>query len=582
MNLNHFNSFLDYQAVDTGNALVYYDFTTFSGSYLQNELHTGMLEESCVNPSNYPGLVSCISTGDFFSENGSGYFDGEATLQVGTGIDLSEFTIFVNFNYEKHSTGVPNVLMSTIGSGFSNSGFYVYVNDANRLSVEFYAAGEPRCNTLNYELGNKNIISISKTKNNSTMNLTYHDVLERSNHTLTFAPNNLADSRDLVFGNLGFNDASATGISGYIDNIAILNSYIPVAKRNEIAKSFVSTGLNFGQVSVTTESFNSITDISVENQITGTGITGYENIGSASFDLKCGSVNLCNLSGVTGALSGDVFSVTTGSQVSVSEQSFQTVTVDYDDSYMTLFGSNCVLFLDSERVDSQDIFEMYYYTGFNQNVNVVPTYVASNDSYRLGVDYEGQNINLYFNGLAQQSGERDGSDVVYDFSILDIDIDSDSFFDDFETLIYDKVSGSSIFTGITTEDASSIVMEILGEDLSQKDVFYNGQKLLSGIDYREHPTFGSDTVEFFLSGHGTGDIYFLARPTSFTRETGDGFTAKTFSEKTISPQLWVNGVRQKRGLDFDLFRSDSLIFNENQFEIFETTIYNNSENFFDT
>ena len=581
MNLENFNSFLDYQSVDTGNVLVYYDFENYSGDVLENQINSGMFG-SCVDPTKYPGLVSCISTGDFFSSSGSGYFDGSATLQVGTGIDLSEFTIFVNFSYGRHSTGVPNVILSTIGSGFSGSGFYLYVNDSNRLTVEYAKNNLPYSATLNSELGNKNIVSIAKTKNNSTLDIVYHDILESNDTVLTVAPNSFVSSNLLTFGGTSFNSSNVTGISGHVDNIAILNSYLPVSKRNKIAKSFVSTGLQFNEFNITSETFNQISSLSIQNQVTGTGITGYAQNGVTNAQLKCGSSSdLCNLSGVSGDLYGDIISVVYGAEeISVSQSTLKTTTILYNNDYLNVFGYNSLLFEETFDFDSNDIYEIYSQSSVDLNINKTPVYIPATDTYRLDLDYIGQNVNFYLNGLAQQSGERVGSDVVYDYSVVDVDIDSDSFFDNLENVLYDKISGEAFVSGFNTEDESSIIMEFPGKNLSQMDLFFNGQKLISGLDYQEHPIFGTDSVEIFLSGHGTGYVYFFPRKSDITRYTGVPTTTKTFASKVLSPQVWVNGVRQKRGVNFDLYRQDSLVLNENQFDIFTTTIYNNTENYF--
>lgn len=582
MNLENFNDFLIYQDVSTGNVLAYYDFENYSGQYLRNELNTGMFNDGCVDPRDYPGLVSCIDTGDFFSSAGSGYFDGSATLRISDEMTSSEFTLFVNFSYENNSTGTPKVLMSNIGSGFSGSGFYVYINDSNRLNIEYEKNGRPFCATLEKELGNKNIVSIAKTSRNSLIDIAYHDIINRENTYLAINPRGYSNSTKFTIGNVSFENSVVTGLSGYVDNIALLNTYLPVSKRNEIAKSFVSTGINVNEFDFTTENFNVVESIVFENQATGTGITGYTQVGTKNVNLRCGSpIELCDLSGVTGELSGYVATIIEGSDtISVTSSSVKAITVQYDTGYLQQFNYYNLLFTPAYGIDSDDTYEIYKHTVFDARKNNTPVYVRGVDAFRLDLDYASQDINFYYNGLLQHSGESVSGVVSNDWSLQGIDVDSDSFFTSYNSVIYDKISGSSYYSGFNDEDQSSIIMEITSVDLTTKDVYYNGKKLVSGLDYQEHPIFGSDTVELFLSGHGTGYIYFYPKYEATIQITGSGSKTVELVDGINNMQAWINGIRQVKNQDYLLLRSDSLLLSQNTFENYSNLIYNNySTNF---
>jgi hypothetical protein len=582
MNYSTFNNFLTYQSLSTGNTLAYYDFSSYSGEVLFNQVHGSgkTLAKGCIDSRYYPAFVSCVSTGDFFSSSGSGYFNGDASLKIGDTIDLNEFTIFVNFSYQNHSTGKPNVVLSTIGSGFTGSGFYVYVNDANRACLEYSKNNLPFSVTLDSELDPQNIISIGKTATNSVMDLAHHDILDRTNDVVSFKPTSYSKSNLLTFGGTNFSNSSTTGISGHIDHIAIYSKYIPISKRNEIAKSFVATGISRSSFSFSSENINVISSVTYQNQVTGTGITGYQSIGSKNISLRCGSpVSICDLSGITGELSGNVLSaITSADQISVSNRSISVTNIDYDYEYLKKFASN-YLFVDKDySFDSNDIYEIYSFNRRNDNLNVLPIYLAGRDVYRLDLDYANQDVNFYYNGLAQFSGGRNGSNVNNDYSLVGTDIDSDSFYDFDDAVIYDKISGDSnsgLFTGQN-------IFEISGFDFSgTHDVFFNGQKLISGLEYYHVPIWGQDAiVATGFSGHGSGIVFVLPRASGLTRYTGSTSYELNFANKLISPQFWINGARQRRGQDFEVIRSDSLLRSENEFDIFTSNIYNNNSKYF--
>lgn len=581
MNLSIYNDFLDYQSVSTGNTLGYYDFENYSGQYLENALHSGMLTGSCVDASKYPAFISCIDTGSFFSSSGSGYFDGLSTLRIGDQIDLSEFTIFINFSYDKHSTGVPNVLVSTIGSGFSGSGFYAYVNDSNRLSLEYSKSGDPFSVTLNKELGYKNIVSFGKNKTSSSFDLIYHDVVNRENSVLNFAPRSYVDSNTLTIGNTSFGNSQTTGVSGHIDNIVVLSKYLPAAKRNEIAKSFVATGVSFDQFSFSTQNFPIITSADFINQVTGTGITGYTQVGVKNVNLRCGSpLNICDLSGVTGELSGHVLSLVESAEtISITSSTLNAVTVSYDTGYMYQYRYYDVLLNSAFDFDSEDVYECYYYNEYDAKKNNAPLYVSSQDSFRLDLDYLGQDLNFYYNGLLQNSGKRLGGLALNDYGVDGLNVDSDSFFTEYNAIIYDKISGSSRTGAYTGQN----IFEIIGFDFSgTHDVFLNGQKLIHELDYEHVSLWGPDAIlTTGFSGHGTGIIYIYPNYSNAIRQTGTAARTLNVSDGFVNFQLWLNGIRQAKNFDYSLLRSDSLLLNQNTFEDYSVLTYNNYGNFFD-
>jgi len=179
----------------------------------------------------------------------------------------------------------------------------------------------------------------------------------------------------------------------------------------------------------------------------------------------------------------------------------------------------------------------------------------------------------------QNSGERVGGSAVNDYGLDGSNVDSDSFFTSFNAVIYDKISGSSRTGAYTGQN----IFEISGFDFSgTHDVFLNGQKLISGLDYEHLDIWGPDAIlTTSFSGHGTGIIYVYPRYTNAIRQVGVAARTLNVPNGFVNFQLWLNGIRQAKNFDYSTLRSDSLLLNENTFEDYNVLIYNNYGNFFD-
>jgi len=151
--------------------------------------------------------------------------------------------------------------------------------------------------------------------------------------------------------------------------------------------------------------------------------------------------------------------------------------------------------------------------------------------------------------------------------------DSELISDDFG--LFDIVSGVTITGQFDPELTPHPKFEGVDGYLD-KDIYYNGMKLLSGVHYYyadpnppgpiqgEHIIMFSDEIKKHLGLQGEDPVHFNFVPqasTTFSRETGT-VTVQTNEidvDNIYFEQVWRNGIRQTPGVDYFRTPLDSLI-----------------------
>ena len=575
-------------SVDTGNLLAFYSFNSFSGLYTFNEKYVtpDKLEgDQYVNIDRHPIIV--YDSGSDFNTSGSGYFDSSTLLRIGENINLDAWTIFINFYSEDRvdNRSKGRTLVSSMESSTQSSGFNIGVNGSNRMYFEYAdSGGYLNTLTLDKELNQRNLVSIAKTENSFEVELGHHDHTNSENSIRKFMIKNATGSNSSInssawyVGDFYNTNVNYTGFSGSIEDIVIISGFTEESVRNSIAQGFFATDYSGKRIEDTTIYYNKITGASVTGiQVTGTGITGYELVCPYSVETRKGdTVDVCFYSGLTGQLSGNVDIFETGSVTgSATSGKFMPEQFFFDTGYSYKYVGKNVVF--TEPVDEKDIFEIYSYPELYNNLNIKGDYVLGNNYTSLGTDFSGENLNFFLNGLLQRSGTyREGEILSGDYYIEGIELKRTGDNPHLDDSIYDRVSGLITYTGYESGEAA---WALTGSQYISKDVYVNGQKLISGLNY----TGNSSEIHILrstLNGLTSGEVAFAPREKFNVRTTGTDTEWIANNDIILSEQLWLNGVRQMKRINYFITDNDSLLNTESKAPRSKYNIYSNSNDFF--
>jgi hypothetical protein len=509
----------------------------------------------------------------------SGQFNGQNKFKILGQLSDPDWTAFIVFkNLDTGTFDKSKILMSSQNSDSSISGFSIGINGCNRLFCEHNTPSQgKRIYTLGQDLDNKNVVSVAKI--DSSIQISTHqfdDILNKKSLNLQFDITGFSNSNDFYLGGLGVSGVNYKNFSGYIDSFMMFSLGLDFPERNTFAKSFYCSGYASGVYDTQTESFLSVTGVEYQNVIVGTGITGYALVSGVTNTSNGSSVTGYSYSGITGYLYNyqlvELTGLTTGtSDITVYRP--PSGLVDY--GYSVPFGNSKILLL-ANFDDSNK--EIYSFSGRNsEDLNLIPQFSQSNSRYSILNTGSGEAVNLYVNGLACTyvtgiTGDRDG-----DFTISGGIIDTASFFDVSDFAIYDLISGSGSLTGISTQDITNTTKVLNYSYVNNRDLYLNGNKLISGIDYAA--VTGAITV--YTTNLIDGDLLLLPKhEMNRVRYTGNNTNNFDTSIALFDEQVWVNGLRQIKGLDYEKLADSSLKYTTFSLEPFSQVIYNNDTGYF--
>jgi hypothetical protein len=249
-------------------------------------------------------------TTSFYNFSGTGFFDGETFIELNKNYQLNNSTIFIS--YEKLRAGNEILLSSVTGDNFNNySGFYVGVNDANKLYLKYWNNVEGFFTfTYNKTLSDKNLIIIDRSSSNIKLGHFNNNTFEFETENFLIFQNNFINSSNLYIGGspnlFNWGDENLLNFSGYLDRFYIFND-IPFIYVNSLAQGLYSTPTGYagefiencyvsGFLSGSGFSYTGITGTFNSGFLSGVvSITGYANILSGY-----------SYSGVTGFLQNNI------------------------------------------------------------------------------------------------------------------------------------------------------------------------------------------------------------------------------------------------------------------------------------
>lgn len=509
----------------------------------------------------------------------SGHFNGQNKLKILGELNQPDWTAFVVFkDLESGSYNKSKIILSSQNSSSSISGFSIGINGCDRLFCEHNTpTGGKRIYTLGQELDNKNVISVSKI--DSFIQLSTHqfdDNLNKKSLNVQFNIEDFSNSNNFYLGGLGVSGFDYKNFSGYIDSFMMFNIGLDFPERNTFAKAFYCSGYATGRYETQIETFLSVTGLEYQNVVIGTGITGYTQA-SGQISTSDGSlVTGYYYSGVTGYLYEYQLVELAGSTIENSETTIYrppSGLIDY--GYSVPFGNSKILLL-SNFDDSNK--EVYSFSGRNsEDVNLIPQFSQSDSRYTILNTGSGETINLYVNGLACNYVTGITGDIDGDFTVNSGFISSNGFFDVSDFAIYDLISGSGSITGLTTQDVTNTTKVLNYSYVNHRDLYLNGNKLISGIDYAEV----AGDITIYTTNLIDGDLLLLPKhDINRSRYTGNNSNNFDAGINLFDEQVWVNGLRQIKELDYEKLSDKSLRYTTFSLEPFSQVIYNNDTGYF--
>jgi hypothetical protein len=553
---------------DTGILSIYYDFSGASGLFVPNNLYPvntqfGKINSNYfINSENSPGVfISCYNQQSY---TGSGIFQGQNNLKVLNNLSGNNMTLFYNFgniscdkNFTISSqqyqipTGYTQVLSYLESKPNSSNPFEITLglNDLNKLVLEF-SGGKESYRSINFvELGFQNIVSMRL--NNNYIEYTYFDVIEDeiSNKSISFTGDYFKQEKNIYIGNLptGKYKNGYTGYFGLVDGFTAYNQYIDESSCSELARLFLKTGDQFKQINVTGITYNIIQSGFLNpTGILGTGITGYQLIPSNEIiNAACGDNCIVYLrSGITGIITGEKIEYKIISQ---QQQSNNQSTIKYnlyDQEYAGRFTKNNIVF--NTKLDSDDIFEIQLYKDVDTKIET-PNYANGSNIYITNDMLADRNLLIFFNGQNINSGHYE---LLNNNTNFRIDQSSDNIND---VVLYTISNFSEIDTFIfnnTGENPNSNSLKYVGKlNNNLYDVFLNGQKLISGLNYIVSGL-NSNTGLYLREKLPSGEVYAI-RDNFFYKATGNNL--KYYSPYGINynnERIWVNGLYQNKNENY--------------------------------
>jgi len=482
MNIDNFNTFLSRNSISQENWKIYYNFSNITGGLIVlNELYPPETQFSgaCVYVSNNPGLIVGINTGGF-SYDGSGYFSGDSIVRLNKNIDAEDWTIFLTYRNSgcQIDRDKSTILFSNQTNISDRSGLSFGFNGANKFFLEYNDGIQKNIYTSKYEGKNNTCFSLAKNKND--FELSIHDILN-SRHTLeSFKLNDYINSNIYYLGNAYNITNYYTGFKGYMDDFIYLSGFVGFNQRKNLGAAIFTTGIIPAYTVKIISGFNKIsTSFITTGEIIGTGITGYQEVPIALIPRKNGTfIQVCEQSGLLGPIYGEQIIFQTGSETG---QRIINVIIPEDIKYDLIrlkgYTNNHIKLL--YTIDSLDFIEIDTYTGFLNNYKFINEYDNNLQQFLLDLNFTGQSINLFNNGILQLSGSNiNGQVVTGNYSLSGRYIDSDLNFDQFT----DKLTYFNLFSSPEVINYTGSSIYALVNNLNNS-FYYNGQKLISGYNY---------------------------------------------------------------------------------------------------
>lgn len=565
MNSIFLTNYLNEKQRNAGSLEIYYDFSGISGFFVPNRLYPNVSQFNqiiggfTVDDAYSPGVfVSCYTESGI---TGSGIFDGINTLKVLNSLSGNNLSLFYNFSalscdrtftINSKQITIPTgkiQVLSYIESKRSNTNPFEIIfgiNDAYKLTLEFSgkvnnSASEVYKITEPSELALQNVGAIRL--NDKNIEFTYFDIIEDeiNNKIINLTGSYFNQDKNIYIGNIptGKYRNGYTGLIGVVDDFIAFDEYFDANFSAGLSKLVVKTGDGTKILNITGVAYNVIQSGYLNpTGILGTGITGYQFVPSDEvINSSCG--NSCVVyvkSGITGVITGEKieYKIVGNEQYSVVQKQIKYNL--YDQDYASRFAKNYIVF--TPELDNLDLFDIQFYNDVEAKIEV-PDYSILNNIYITQDDITTKNTLIFFNGVNMASGNYQvlsGSNTRFFI---------DSYNKTSQDLVNYSLSDFSELEFYSFNNTGAIGTEyIFVGDVNNKkyDVFLNGQKLVSGLDYLIS---GGSNYLYLKSNLATGTVY-VAQDEFISGVTGSNIKLYNNSLVYNNERIWLNGIFQNK------------------------------------
>jgi len=171
------------------------------------------------------------------------------------------------------------------------------------------------------------------------------------------------------------------------------------------------------------------------------------------------------------------------------------------------------------------------------------------------------------NGVAQIYG----TDFTSKSNIV---ISSSGYYDvETDNLLYDEIDGSSSYLEFTGSATPHVIDD---STLINKDIFLNGQKLLTGLDYTV-----AGTEINILPEKESGVLIFLPKDTDLSYLHTGSYPQKVMTKST-NDQVWINGIRQIENINYQKTTECTVVDASKKLTKYSDLLYNSNDGHLNT
>lgn len=248
----------------------------------------------------------------------------------------------------------------------------------------------------------------------------------------------------------------------------------------------------------------------------------------------------------------------------------------FNSGYIFTFGMDGVAYTGNITNSDFSVLTTFPYSNDKTNINKVGRIDRSKGYYLLDKSYALQDINLYENGIALYGSGFGISGDIYnqqvflsgDFALTGSYVIPPDNPADTDYIVYDNIYNYRDYFSVPHGyDSIGIDKYLPFIDFTKRDLYLNGVKLSSGIDYFTNLVEGKLLTR--MNGNITdisGEIFSLPFDTDLQLHyTGNfnSFLTNKFAKGTS--MLWANGVRQTLNGDYIEIGSNSLLTGQRSF-----------------